>query len=150
MNSNREPRATGFGVCHLTALMLTYHCVALSGSQAYAATTGAGDWTLRAAIQEANASPIRADITVQPATYALSLTGTDDAGAVGDLDVAPVSGLVSIHAPQPGATVVGPTTGESAVFEVHSGAVGMTGIGVRGALHLLDVRGGATLNLAAT
>src|SRR3954470_11004665 len=50
------------------------------------ATAGAGDCTLRAAIQEANASPIRADITVPPWSFPLTVDAIDDTGAAGDLD----------------------------------------------------------------
>jgi len=38
------------------------------------ATVGAGDCTLRAAIQEANASTIRADVTVPPLMFTLTAT----------------------------------------------------------------------------
>src|SRR5262249_1682770 len=44
-----------------------------------------GDCSLRAAIQEANATPGEASALLDAARYALSLTGTDDSG--GDLDV---------------------------------------------------------------
>src|SRR3954471_17454894 len=70
------------------------------------ATVGAGDCTLRAAIQEANASPIRADVTVPPWVFLLTV---DDAAGLSDhLDVTPASGTVYIHAPLPGAQVVRP------------------------------------------
>src|SRR5215831_88067 len=41
-NARREPRATGGGVFHSTALMFTYHAGALDGSPAYAATWSGG------------------------------------------------------------------------------------------------------------
>ena len=58
--------------------------------------TSAGDCTLRAAIQEANAKPDADVIELQPgATYSLSVTGAgEDAAASGDLDI---SGPVTIQ-----------------------------------------------------
>ena len=46
-----------------------------------------GDCTLRAAIQEANALAGNDTINLGTATYTLSLTGTDDTAALGDLDI---------------------------------------------------------------
>ncbi|MEK7310979.1 MAG: choice-of-anchor Q domain-containing protein, partial [Chloroflexota bacterium] len=50
--------------------------------------TSANQCTLRAAIQQANASPSTTDIVFVPAgTYSLTLAGTDDTAAAGDLDI---------------------------------------------------------------
>jgi hypothetical protein len=40
--ANREPTASGSGVCHAALWMFEYHVVALSGSDAYAATSPRG------------------------------------------------------------------------------------------------------------
>src|SRR5690606_31379559 len=62
--------------------------------------SGAEDCSLRAAIDEANASPERVRVLLAASTtYPLTLTGDDDANAVGDLDVAPISGSMTIEAP---------------------------------------------------
>jgi CSLREA domain-containing protein len=49
--------------------------------------TLAGECTLRAAIQEANAQPFPSTITLSPGTYALTIAGIDDNAAAGDLDI---------------------------------------------------------------
>jgi hypothetical protein len=49
---------------------------------------GSGDSSLRAAVQEANATPGAAEIRLAAGTYNLSLTGAgEDAAATGDLDI---------------------------------------------------------------
>jgi hypothetical protein len=40
--ANREPTASGLGVCHSALWMFEYQAVALSGSDAYAATSPRG------------------------------------------------------------------------------------------------------------
>ncbi len=114
------------------------------------ATVGAGDCTLRAAIQEANASSIRADVTVPPWNFTLTLGAADDSSMSGDLDIAPVSGSVVIHAPQPGARVSSGYGGfDNQLVEVRSGTVGITGLGVDPSVQGIGVDAGATLDLGA-
>lgn len=61
---------------------------ALPGDGACEATSGAGDCTLRAAIQESNASPGLDAIDVPEGTFELGIPGLhEDRGAAGDLDI---------------------------------------------------------------
>jgi CSLREA domain-containing protein len=98
------------------------------------ATAGAGDCTLRAAIDEANAASPLANSSVHillgAATYDLTLSGTDDTNATGDLD---------LHAAVP--VVVG-GDGRSIIHATGDGALDVSG----GALVLLRVgiTGGTT------
>src|SRR5262245_5556279 len=52
-------------------------------------TSGAGDCSLRAAVDEANSHADVSHITVESGTYTLTQAGNDDTNAAGDLDVAP-------------------------------------------------------------
>ncbi len=107
------------------------------------ATVGAGDCTLRAAVQEANASPIRVDITVPPWTY--QLTPIDPL----NLYLDPVSDNVVMHAPQPGALVVTDPSNDPSVLFVNRGTVTVTGIGFGGRPNQVVADEGATLTLGA-
>jgi parallel beta-helix repeat protein len=73
-----------------------------------------GQCSLRAAVQQADASGGGTVVLAKKATYALTLDGDDDAGAAGDLDV---SSAVTIEGN--GATV--DARGESRVFDVLAG-----------------------------
>ncbi|MCC5951131.1 MAG: S8 family serine peptidase [Acidimicrobiia bacterium] len=69
---------------------------AAAGDGVCEATAGAGDCTLRAAIDEANALEGRALVRLPAGDYPLTLAGDDDTNALGDLDV---SGQVTILGP---------------------------------------------------
>jgi len=105
---------------------------------------------LRAAIQEANASPIRADVTVPPLVFTLTLGAVDDSSASGDLDLAPVSGTVYVHAPQPGARIrLGYQSSDVHALDLLSGTVGISGIGVDESAGGVGVANGVTATLGA-
>lgn len=94
--------------------------------------SGAEDCSLRAAIDEANASPERVRVLLAASTtYPLTLTGDDDANAVGDLDVAPISGSMTIEAPAPGATI--DANGSAAALDVRGGFNFLHGVSTSGA-----------------
>jgi CSLREA domain-containing protein len=65
--------------------------------------TGGGQCTLRAAIQETNAVAGADTITLPAGTYTLSIPGTDDASAAGDLDITDHLSLTSVG---PGTTII--------------------------------------------
>jgi CSLREA domain-containing protein len=103
-------------------------------------TTGQGDCSLRAAIDEANAQTNPAVITVPPGSYFLIAPGVDDTNAGGDLDLKTAS--LVIQSSQPGARLYG---GDNSI-DVRSGSVVLidiattnsTGVGV-------NVNAGASL-----
>ncbi|MCC5954249.1 MAG: CSLREA domain-containing protein [Acidimicrobiia bacterium] len=102
-------------------------------------TSGAGDCSLRAAIDEANAEPDHHNVVTiaEGIDPVLSLPGTgDDANASGDLDV---------HGPLTvvggGATIDG--AGLDRVFDVHAGRLELRGVTVTGGE--ADVGGGVLL-----
>jgi hypothetical protein len=91
-------------------------------------TDAAGNCTLRAAIQEANALPGWDDVKVPGGTYPLTLIGPgEDAGATGDLDVHSELGL---YGDGPRRTVVDGQQSDR-VFDLRSASVAMTGFGIR-------------------
>ena len=93
---------------------------------------GAGRCSLRAAVQEANASDGDATIVLERRTYRLSIAGTgEDGGATGDLDV-----TSSIVFPASGATI--DAGGLDRAFDVHGDG--------RLELHRVKVRNGAVTN----
>ena len=86
-----------------------------------ACATAGGDCTLRAAIQEANASyPEQREVLIPRGTYVLTRHGLDDDASHGDLDVRLVGQIVGAGQSR---TVV---DGDDAdrVFDVHQGAEG--------------------------
>lgn len=112
------------------------------------ATSGVGDCTVRAAVQEANATDASTVVTIELGagqTYRLTVAGTDQVGAVGDLDVTRDVAVVGN-----GSTI----SGHQAflpVFEVHAGTLAVSGATVEGSAQLgPDGRrvGGAVLNHA--
>jgi CSLREA domain-containing protein len=106
-------------------------------------TPGAGDCSLRAAVDEANASPLEVTISVPSGDYALTRPGTDDTNAGGDLDIASPGGKVSIVGAAPGASVTAP--GADGVVDVHGGTAMLSGVSLSGAAGFgVDVRAGAT------
>ncbi len=109
--------------------------------------TGSGDCSLRAAVTEVNAAAVDGDITVPSGMYALTVSGSDDANASGDLDVTSTHKVV-IHAPQPGAAIVG--TGADGVIDVFGPNVTLLGIATKGSTGPgVRVRAGAKLLLSA-
>lgn len=111
-----------------------------------------GGCTLRAAVQEANASPDDADSIFLPAgTYTLILPGTEDLAAAGDLDISSDLSVVGAGA---NVTFVQTLAGGS-VFEIVSGPpanVLIRGITIRNGSAatgggILAANAGATLSL---
>lgn len=94
--------------------------------------TGEDTCTLRAAVMEANATPGTDRILVASGTYALTLSGTDDTAALGDLDV-----LESMTIESDGflATIDAAGLGDR-VFDIFGGREATV------TLHRLAVRGG--------
>lgn len=87
--------------------------------------TAGGQCSLRAAIQEANASPDEDTIEVPAGTYLLSVADADDSSP--DLDIA---NPVTIHGAGPLATIVD-GQGANGVFEVRASAT-ISGMTIRG------------------
>ncbi len=97
--------------------------------------TSGGACTLRAAVQEANASPGADTISLPAGTYTLSISGAgEDAAASGDLDI---SDDLTISGAGSGTTIVragsSPGTGVDRVFHVTAGGatVVIEGVDVR-------------------
>jgi CSLREA domain-containing protein len=87
--------------------------------------TADGACTLRAAVMEANASDDLTVVVLEPKTYQLNLSGSDeDHGLTGDLDV-----QQSTHVLGHGAVVDG--GGLDRVFDLHDGAVSLSQVTVR-------------------
>ena len=94
-------------------------------------TPGVGDCSLRAAIDQANASTAkRVVILVQPDVYPLTVPGFDDTNAGGDLDLASRAELI-ILAPPPGALIA--AAGADGGLELHWGFARIEGLGASGA-----------------
>src|SRR5262245_35126812 len=88
----------------------------------------AGNCTLRAAVQEANALPGFDTIKVPGGIYNLTLLGpNEDAGATGDLDV---HSEVAISGDGPRRTVVDGQQSDR-VFDVNDSSVSLSGLGIR-------------------
>jgi CSLREA domain-containing protein len=89
----------------------------------------AGDCTLRAAVQEANAWPGWDDIEVPVGVYQLTLVGAgEDAGATGDLDVRSEMGIFGQN---PRKTIVDGINADR-VFDLQGASAAMSGLMVRG------------------
>lgn len=108
-------------------------------------TVAAGDCSLRAAVDEANAeTELVPVITIQPGTYVLTLDGADDANAVGDLDLAPPSGYVVLASPDLKDVVVD-ADGNDGAFDVRSGVAAFGGLAVTGGADAgVTIRSGAS------
>ena len=105
---------------------------------------GVGDCSLRAAVDEANASAVVAIITVPSARYELTLVGVDDTNAAGDLDLDPAAGALIIE----NEGIDGYAIDAAAVdggIDILSGSIVAFGVGVGGASgDGLRVRAGAS------
>ena len=93
---------------------------------------GAGNCTLRAAVQQANAWPGPDAILLPAGTYTLTIAGEDSAAASGDLDISEDLTINGVGAP---ATIIdgnGASTGDR-VFQIPTGVtVVMDGITIQG------------------
>lgn len=108
-------------------------------------TAAVGDCSLRAAIDEGNASvelvPI---ISIPPGTYTLTLDGTDDTNSAGDLDLDPLAGYAIITSPDLTDVLID-ADGNDGVFDVRTGVMAIGGLAVTGAADAgLTVRAGAS------
>jgi hypothetical protein len=88
----------------------------------------AGNCTLRAAVQEANALPGWDDISVPGGLYALTLLGPGEgAAATGDLDI---TSELGIHGSGPRRTVIDGQQSDR-IFDLRSASAAITGVGIR-------------------
>ncbi len=94
-----------------------------------ACRSAGGACTLRAAVQEANASPAPDRILLPEGTLDLTLGGVDDAAAVGDLDLA---GDLAIVGRGAGRTVVRSTVDARAFEALGASSVTFEGLSLRG------------------
>src|SRR5439155_1434347 len=91
--------------------------------------TAAGLCSLRAAIQEANATPTADTITVPPGTYVLSLVGRgEDLAATGDLDI---RGPLSIIGAGPASTIIDGNAADRIFHIIGPIGVQLTGLTLR-------------------
>lgn len=96
-------------------------------------TPTAGDCSLRAAVDEANASPELVPIVTVPAgTYPLTLDGSDDTNATGDLDLDPASGHAVIISDALMGAVIDANENDGAL-DIVAGDVAIGGLAVTGA-----------------
>jgi hypothetical protein len=112
------------GTTVLTVTLATDAVDAQPGDGACEATTGAGDCSIRAAVQEANARPVEAPfvIVLRPGRYEVSLPGDSENEAVsGDIDIQVSLDLIGAGA---AVTVIeGPSEPLDHAFEVIEPAV---------------------------
>lgn len=109
---------------------------------------GAGNCTLRAAIQETNALPGADTITLPPGTYTLSIEGPGESlAATGDLDI--TDGLSILGAGKETTTIDG--GGIDRVFHIHSGATTahILGVAIQNGRLLSDVGGAGILSVSS-
>ncbi|MDZ7732899.1 MAG: hypothetical protein U5R31_07080 [Acidimicrobiia bacterium] len=100
-------------------------------------TSGASDCSVRAAVDEANATGGTAfTVELPPGTYELEGSDGDDANAAGDLDIDGIVGLVAT-----GPDVVLTTGGDDRVLDLRSGVLILDGVRVEGGVTTDD--GGA-------
>jgi CSLREA domain-containing protein len=122
--------------CEPAALTVTVNSTAdlrdaLPGNGVCEATAGAGNCTLRAAIDEANATVGSVAVNVAPGTYELTRSGNDDTNANGDLDV---TGKVSLT-PQGAVTIetgVCATGVQDRIFHVLGGSLSILSATLQG------------------
>jgi len=101
--------------------------------------TAAGQCTLRAAVQEANATPALDTIMLPAGIYRLTLAGAvEDAAATGDLDLL---GNVAIVGAGPAATIVIGKKAKDRVFEVF-GSAAISGLTIKRGLSPTGEQGG--------
>lgn len=93
---------------------------------------GGNGWSLRDAILAANSTSGADTINVPAGTYNLTLSGTDDTAAAGDLDILDDTTIVGAGV---GVTIInaGGTSGiNDRVFDVQGGSLDITGVTVQG------------------
>ena len=91
---------------------------------------GAGNCTLRAAIQEANALAGADTITLPAGTYAVTIEGGGESNAAtGDLDITDDLTLTGAGADT---TIIGSDGGNDRVFEIVSGSASISGVTIQG------------------
>jgi len=97
-------------------------------------TAGAGDCSLRAAVDEANAATGSNAVTIAvPAgTYTLTKAGLDDANAAGDLDVFAMEHGVTFDGAAPGVRIE--ADGNEAALEIRGGQSDLYGFAFTGAV----------------
>ena len=96
-------------------------------------TDGAGDCSFRAAVDEANASTeLTPVIKVPPGTYTLTIDGTDDDNASGDLDLDPPTGSALVISETLTGVVID-ADGNDGALDLRSGHATVFGVSVTGA-----------------
>jgi CSLREA domain-containing protein len=93
-------------------------------------TAGVGDCSLRAAIDEANTTPDQVDVLIPEGSYQLTVAGSDDTNAVGDLDVV-VTGKLNLIGQ--GAGVEIDAGGLDGAVQLHTGSLELQRVAVTGA-----------------
>jgi CSLREA domain-containing protein len=147
-------RSGGVALAGLLALSAIAAPVASAATFTVSTTADTNDGTcdadcsLREAVLAANAAPGADTILLPAGTYTLSLAGSDDAGAVGDLDI---TGPVAITGSGIGQTIIqGGTTAATGVDKVFSfNPLGLSG-GFAVTLSDLTVRYGRNLSSYAS
>lgn len=108
-----------------------------------------GSCSLRAAIVEANARPGDDEVSLPAGTFTIGLTGDDDDGAVGDLDLNASDGTATtITGAGAGATVVD-GGGVDRVFHLVRGSASLAGLTIRNGVRSGGA-GGGVLAAAST
>jgi len=98
-----------------------------------------GTCTLRAAIQEANAGPGADTVSVPAGTYVLSIAGSDDSAAAGDLDVTDPLTIVGAGART---TIIDANGIDRAVHAIASNGLTISGVTLRNGLAASNTDGG--------
>ncbi len=118
------------------------------GDEVCETSPGNGICTLRAAIQEANASEGEQTITLAPGTYSLSLSGSDeDNAATGDLDI--TGDLIIVgNTSDPGSVIIS-GNGLDRVFDLPQTSPNVTirGVTIQGG-NIIGSTGGGIRNVA--
>ncbi len=99
---------------------------------------GNGICTLRAAIQESNAWPGKDQIHIPSATHTLTLTGTDNTAAAGDLDI---TDAVTLRGVSQSESIIRATNSER-ILDIHNVNVQIHNLTIRDGVAVRNIGGG--------
>lgn len=99
---------------------------------------GNGICTLRAAIQESNAWPGKDQIHIPSAIHTLTLTGTDNTAATGDLDI---TDTVTLHGVSQSESIIRATNNER-ILDIHNVDVQIHNLTIRDGVAVGNIGGG--------